>query len=280
MKIRLGDIAALFMMCLCAACSRVPDHVIPPEQMARLMADLRTADAVLTYNPQQYRADSSRRALKQAVFDRNGVTQAQFDTSLVWYGHNIGRYQDVTERSIEILQGRLADMSALAASAQVLSVAGDSVDVWPGSHSYVFTQRSPSDYLTFNLEADRNWERGDTYTWYVKFVTVPASARWNITAEYEDGAVETISTVITGSNPSRQMLAFMTDSTRTARSVSGWLHIEPDGHKPVYIDSVSLTRGRLSERVPARHYMQRMVEPRKSKSEPDVVTAADSAGVR
>lgn len=246
---------------VCAACNRVPSHVIEPERMARLMADMRMADAVLTLNPRDYRSDSSRAVLKQAVFSRNGVTAAEFDTSMVWYGHNIGRYQEVTDRSIEILEGRLADIGA-AGGGKALSVAGDSVDVWPGAMSYILNRRSPSDYIAFGLESDRNWEQGDIYTWSFKFITMPASARWNLSAEYDDGSVETLTAMISVGGATRQSISFVTDSTRTARHVSGWLYIEPDGHRPVYIDSVTLTRGRLDGSKPARHYMQRMVSPR------------------
>lgn len=35
---------------LVAACNRVPEHVIQPEPMARLMADVRVADAVVSVN--------------------------------------------------------------------------------------------------------------------------------------------------------------------------------------------------------------------------------------
>lgn len=251
----------------CVGCNRVPSHVIEPERMARLMADMRMANAVLTLNPREYRTDSSRAILKQAVFERNGVTQADFDTSLVWYGHNIGRYQEVTDRTIEILEGRLADISAAGGTGNALSVAGDSVDVWPGAMSYVITRRSPSDFLTFGIEADRNWEQGDVYTWSFKFATMPATARWGISAEYDDGSVETLTTMISVGGSTRQTISFITDSTRTARYIGGWLYVKPEGHKPVFIDSVTLTRRRVDGNTTSRHYMQRMVSPSQSVTE-------------
>ncbi|MDO4320480.1 MAG: DUF4296 domain-containing protein [Bacteroidales bacterium] len=254
--------AAVAVIAACVGCNRVPSHVIEPERMARLMADMRMADAVITLNPGDYRSDSSRVILKRAVFDRNGVTQADFDTSLIWYGHNIDRYQEINDRTIEILEGRLADIGAAGGTGNALSVAGDSVDVWPGAMSYVISRRSPSDFITFGMESDRNWEQGDVYTWSFKFATMPASARWGISAEYDDGSVETLTSMITVGGSVRQTISFLTDSTRSARYIGGWLYVEPDGHRPVFIDSVSLTRGRLDGHKQSRHYMQRMVSPR------------------
>ena len=36
------------------ACNRVPSHVIQPDDMAEVLADMRMADAVITVHPSQY----------------------------------------------------------------------------------------------------------------------------------------------------------------------------------------------------------------------------------
>lgn len=254
--------AALLLLALAAAgCSGVPDHVIQPEPMARLMADIRMADAVVSINGREYRADSSRQALRLAVFDRNGVTPQQFDTSLVWYGHNIAEYQKVTDRSIEILEGRLAAAGTVPGQA-AMSVAGDSVDIWTAPVAYTVTRRSPSRYVTFSLDSDPNWEKGDAYTWRFKFILPPAEADWTMTAEYDDGAVEVQHVILSPSN-TRAELTFYTDSTRTARNINGWLRLSPDGHRPAVIDSMGLVRRRLSDGPSGRprNYRQHLYVP-------------------
>lgn len=246
-------LTAVIALIAMAACSSTPSHVIPPETMAALMADLRMADAVVSINARDYTTDSARYALRQAVFDRNGVTAADFDSSLVWYGHNIGKYQEVTDRSIEILERRLA--TAGASGAASISISGDSVDLWALPPAMSITRRSPSQYITFSIDADRNAEPGDAYTWRLRFMTPPASAQWSIATEYADGAVEVQTANMTAS-ATRPEMTFYTDTLRRVRNINGWLHVVPDGHRPVMLDSITLVRRRIADRRTHHNYRQ------------------------
>ena len=124
------------------ACNGVPDYVVQPDEMASLMADVRMADAVVSIQIREYADDTAKLALRRAVLQKHGVTEEQFDTSLVWYGHNIGKYQEVTQMSIDILEQRLKDATARAAGEAALSVAGDSVDIWTGPQVFSVNRRS------------------------------------------------------------------------------------------------------------------------------------------
>ena len=72
--------------------------------MASLVADIHEADAIVTIERESYRTDSQKTALRDAVFARHGITEEQFDTSLVWYGHNLDIYSEVYEEAIDILK--------------------------------------------------------------------------------------------------------------------------------------------------------------------------------
>lgn len=242
------------------ACNRVPDEVIQPEAMAQLMADMRVADAVVSVNSREYPTRASKDALREAVLERHNVTTEQFDSSLVWYGHHIEKYQEVTDRSIEILQLRQAEVGAMASAA--MSVAGDSVEVWDAARYFNMSSRTPSRFLTFHYKSDRNWQPGDIYTWRVKFIVPPSSAQWAITTTYDDGSTEVASASLYVAAPGRQEISFFTDSTRVARTISGWLRVESDGIKPIIVDSVSLTRRRLDQNVGLHRGLQRLFKPR------------------
>ena len=112
MKLFPGIVALVAVSALLPACKGVPDHVIPPDEMSELLADRHIAEAVVDYNGPQWRTDSQRIALRDAVYLRHGVTQADVDTSLDWYGHNIGRYMEVYDRTIEILESRITGSDA------------------------------------------------------------------------------------------------------------------------------------------------------------------------
>ena len=235
-------IITLAVLLVSVACHRVPSYVIQPEEMAELMADVRMADAVVSVQNRDFPSEAHKIALKQAVLEKHGVTAEQFDTSLIWYGHNIGRYQEVTDESIEILEARLKEAGAKAAGEAAMSVSGDSVDIWSGPQALVFNHRSPSEFVEFSFSNDRNWERGDVYTFRAHVINPAKAGHWNITAEYDDGAVEMITSNISQTEPKRQEISLYTDSTRTATRISGWMRIQPDAHRPAILDSISLTR--------------------------------------
>lgn len=266
--------AATCAVLMAGACKRVPEYVIQPEEMAVLMADVRMADAVLTAQSRSYTDPAKKLALKQAVLERNGVTQQQFDTSLVWYGHNIGKYQEVTDRSIEILEERLKEASARAAGEAAMTVAGDSVDIWNGPAVFSLSRRAPSEYISFSYDSDQNWEQGDIYTLRSRFIVPPAEASWNMTAEYDDGAIDIIQGSMSVTEPRRQELMLVTDSTRRTVRIGGWIHVDSEGHKPVIMDSISLIR-RRTDPVSAqlRRNNQRQILPSKSKINADDTTS-------
>lgn len=262
---RLLPYIALGALTVSVACNRVPSDVIQPDEMAELMADVRVADAVINVNRADWANRASREALKAAIFERHGVTQAQFDSSLVWYGHNIGVYQDVTDRTIEILDKRLHEVGAQAAQA-AMSVSGDSVDVWSGPVVYAFGEHTPSEFVTFGFEADQNMNPGDVYIWRARIVLPPREAEWSMTAEYEDGAVEVVQGSLSTAVPGRQELSFFSDSMRTVRYMSGWLRVRPLDNRPAVVDSVSLMRHRKFIPIGGRR-LQRKIEPKRDESQ-------------
>lgn len=255
------------------ACNRVPSYVIQPDDMAEVLADMRMADAVITVHPSQYAQPSKKMAIKDAIFEKHGITSEQFDTSLVWYGRNTERFSDVNDLTIEILEQRMKEANVLAAGQTAMTVAGDSVDLWNGYPYYVINDKLPTHYLSFSYETDPNWEPGDIYTLKSRILIPGASAQWNLTTEYEDGAVEMITNIISQSESNRQELSLFTDSTRTATRLSGWIRINTlSANKPVIIDSISLTRRRVQPGV-NRPYQQRLIEPKNAK---DKKVEADS----
>ena len=74
----------IFFVLIFTACEQIPSHIIAPEQMETLLIDIHKAEAI-SDNLTQYASDREKERLRQSVFDRHHVTQAQFDTSLVWY---------------------------------------------------------------------------------------------------------------------------------------------------------------------------------------------------
>ncbi len=234
-----------------AGCDSVPSYVIQPEEMSQLLADLYTAEAIADVNRQQYATDSMKKALKQSIYLRHGVTAEEVDTSFVWYGHNIERYIAVHDRVMEILQ---KDLSTATGKLAAIGVEGDSVDTWQWSRHYAITPTSPSKIISFDLPKDENWERGDQYTWNIKVVSQKGAASWGLTARYPDGSCESVSGQITGLGWTK--LHFLSDSTRMPERITGYIFTAPGQREKIFIDSVSLIRDRVSPEAYYKRYRQ------------------------
>ena len=273
MNYRLGKYLPLgCMLMLFVACSKVPRYVIQPDEMADLLADIHIGEAVVDLNRNDYRTDSSKLVMLQSVLMRHNVTKQQLDTSFEWYGHHISYYMDVYDKTIERLEHRLTETGNRIA-AENISIAGDSVDVWNSATFIALNNLSPSHYITFSLTSDENWERGDSYTWRAKFTNNADISRWGIMADYSDGSKEILTSELSGDGWCE--LKFISDSTKTANHVYGYMNIIPRGNTTVWADSLMLVRNRLNTEAYRQHYRQQRFSPKNILKE----TPADTTSV-
>ncbi len=248
--------AALAVLAL-SACSKVPSGVIAPEEMAQLLADIHTGESVIDMNRMEFSSDSAKQAYKQSVYARHGVTAEQVDSSFGWYGRNISQYMEVYDRTIEILDRRLIETGNRIAADAALSIAGDSVDVWPNPRFITFNSHMPSRFATFSFAADENWEPGDSYTWRAKFFNHALDSRWTIAVEYTDGSVEYIARKFSGDGWNQ--LVIHTDSTLTARRGFGFFEGEGKSGTDLRLDSIEMVRKRLNpEKYAGRHIVRKI----------------------
>jgi hypothetical protein len=78
------------------SCGKRPGYVISEDEMMDILYDIRLAQAIYSNNSQFY-ADSLKDALVSGVLEKYDITQAQLDTSLVWYADNIEQYRIIND---------------------------------------------------------------------------------------------------------------------------------------------------------------------------------------
>ena len=69
--------------------------------MQRVMTDVYLAEAMIGIDYNAYKSDSMKQALYESVFRKHGITQALYDSSMVWYGKNMDIFMGVYERMIK-----------------------------------------------------------------------------------------------------------------------------------------------------------------------------------
>ncbi len=233
-------------MMVLAACSKTPGYVISEGKMAEIMADLHTGEAVVDANSSTFRKDSVKQAFMQSICMRHGVTTQQLDTSLYWYGQNIQEYIKVYDKTISILESRIAEAEKAGGKSndrpRSISLDGDSVNLWHGPASLRNSSNNPSEFLTFTFNTDKNWERGDRYTVSATPINPRSAVFMTIVATYNDGTAEYV-TLNEGSE-GKKSLTLVLDSAKAATTVYGTIHYAPKPGEISYLDSISVVRTR------------------------------------
>lgn len=265
-------ITGLILAGALTCCKRTPEGVLPQEKMAELIADIHVGESVAEATPGSFPNDSTKRALRQAIYARHGLTPEQAEASLRWYGYNMERYIEVYDRAIEILNERMRDAELLAGTSgsnpastpqNNLTLEGDSVDVWNGITFRPFSSELLSNVIPFSMLHDINWEKGDIYYLRSKLTGNSGPVVFTVAIDYDDGSKETFSNRMIGDG--WHDVSFGLDTVRTARQIYGTISYQvPDG-ETAYIDSVSLTRARWSTgKFTPRNEMKKLSNKRHS----------------
>lgn len=92
----------LCIVCCFSACTIRPHKVLSKKQMTEVLYELHRADGILQAAGYNYGKDEELAKYYQQILDKHGITQAQFDSSIVWYTSHPKLfktvYPQVTER--------------------------------------------------------------------------------------------------------------------------------------------------------------------------------------
>ena len=93
-------IVILIVAATVISCDKAPDGVINESDMAHVLAEFAKAEALIEQNPSMFPDDSSKLALKQSILKKYDADLAMYDSSLVWYAHNLKIYTQVHDKAI------------------------------------------------------------------------------------------------------------------------------------------------------------------------------------
>ena len=163
MKISLASIVLTLLLVL--SCKpQVPNKYIQPDEFEVILYDYHLADAMATNSASVQNGRYDIEFYRQTVFKKYGITQAEFDSSLVYYI----RHADRLHKIYDNLSKRFGDEAlSLGASANDINRYGDmksskdTSNLWHTSPSCVLMQASPYNVMTFDIPADSSYHKGD-----------------------------------------------------------------------------------------------------------------------
>lgn len=156
-KILTAAALILFMAWLGGCKPTTPSGIIPPGEMTDLLYDYHLADAMATSAKGGFAKNVY--LYREAVLRKYKVTQAEFDSSMVYYWRHADQLEDIYED----LSARLEDESrAMGSNAALLSGAsGDSANVWSGQRDIILLPTQPYNVFSFDMKTDSTFHRGD-----------------------------------------------------------------------------------------------------------------------
>lgn len=141
----------------------IPSEYLSPGEMEDILYDYHIARA-MNSNDYQNGDTLTTHVYKLAVLKKYGVSEADYDSSLVYYTRHSTLLRDIYERLAKRLSN---DALALGASASevnqytALSNTGDTANVWTGDHSFILSQQSGFNVYSFTVVADTAFKPGD-----------------------------------------------------------------------------------------------------------------------
>jgi len=156
----LGISFILFL--LMVACSRAPRGIITEKKMQQLLTDMHLADAMISSDPMTFQNDEDKKALYQCVFEKHRVTQAIYDSSLVWYGKNLDVYMQVYNMALIDVKKKIEKIKPIEPD-KVLMPNADMVDIWSISKYHEFSPSSLSNSLIFNFIPEEEYSSGSIF---------------------------------------------------------------------------------------------------------------------
>ena len=127
MKIRWTLIACLALMTSCG--KEIPDEIIQPETMEKILYDYH-----LSMSMTQSSKNTEKEAQKNFIFQKYQVTEAEFDSSMVWYTRESKELMAIYENLEKRFKREHAHIERLLESRDEsstrMSMSGDTVDIW------------------------------------------------------------------------------------------------------------------------------------------------------
>ena len=289
-----ASLPLLLMLVLClAACDRTPSGVMSISEMGDLIADMMLADAYIDSHNNEFNTDSSKQVLKQSVFKKHGITQQDYDSSLVWYAHNMEDYIKAYDKALGKLQARQEKLSRTKVDdnsnpAEMMGAAptpgngssrpaaarhndkkltthtigtdikSDSADLWKGTRHYMLAQGAKRGFITFDTPPDASKKPGDRYQLAYKLYRGGNEFKVSLNVDYTDGSTAQI-TRSTNSD-GWVTVDVQSDTTRHVRRIYGYVSYDIKRGSTAYVDSLMLMRTHISKGNYGYIHAQRLFE--------------------
>lgn len=162
-----ATIAGLALVAFWACTPTVPSRYIQPDEMEDILYDYHLAQAMAQRETNYQEGQKNRTLYFYAVLAKHNVSEADFDSSMVYYYSNIPQLQKVYEAVEERMDNEANHLGATIMERQTttLSANGDTANIWKGSSSAMLMPVIPYNRMDFEMKIDTSFHKGDEFLW-------------------------------------------------------------------------------------------------------------------
>ena len=233
---------------LSACGKKIPDDIIQPDAMQDLLYDYHLASTMSSSLP--YTESYQKDAYFDYVFQKHHVTEAEFDSSMVWYTRHAEElatiYRSLQER-LEREEKQMKEQVAKRDNQIDVSMSGDTVDVWQDRTLYWLSTSSLTNKVVFDLKTDTTFKPQDAMELQADFHFIPSKATSGkavmaLNFYFDNDSVQGLTRIVT--RPGKQRLYLCPDSAFTIQSISGFIYYSNNEHPDasLLVDDIRLTR--------------------------------------
>lgn len=163
------------MSLLLVGCKKkFPSDVIPQERMEQILYDYHLAQSMAECGDGD--VEKNRYLYVQQVFRKHGVSEKEFDESMVWYSSHSTYLQEIYKHITSRYENEGRGMGIGVSESEInarLSADGDTANIWGGERMLLLLNRPDANLRTFVIKGDSTFRGDDNFrlTYDANFVT-------------------------------------------------------------------------------------------------------------
>lgn len=243
----------VFSLFFWACTPSVPSGILSEEKMTDVLVDIHLAQGMA--EAQSENTDVARYKYIQAVFQKHRITEAEFDSSMVYYSGRAEKFTFVYNNVVNRVQAQAERMGLESVEKQdkfeSLTSEGDTANIWLGKDFTCLAANPVQCVYSFQMKTDSTFKAGDSFIWRFRSQFVGRSMNNEAIAllsfQYETDTVAAV-TELVGNNAENELKYFPDKSidSLNLRTISGYIYLptnhDADKPKPLLISKMQLIR--------------------------------------
>ena len=252
----------IFLALLLMACSPSrPRGILSKQKMTDVLVDFHLAQGMA--EAQGDNSEVTRYKFIQAVFKKHRITEAVFDSSMIYYSGRAEEFTHIYDNVVTRVQAQAERMGLELSQANQdkfakLTNEGDTANIWLGKDFACVVANPVQCLYAFTMKADSTFKMGDSFIWRFRTLFVGRSMNNEATALlnfYYDTDTVVCVTDLLRNNPKNELrhTPGRDLDSLNLRSITGYIYLplvkDADPPKPLLVSEIQLIRMHKEEPI-------------------------------